>query len=291
MAEATITADEDLGTLSRQSVLALCLRRSLELGREALTEQARRALRDGAPSLWHLRRFEGDELVSYGLASLQHASMELEVLGDVHDDSIFAAASTLSALHHAPLTLWTHGSTTMPEAPLPGYVRVRVLDRLERALPAGQPGPVPAGMTLRPFEIGRDEATFLLVNARSFAHHPDQGAMSLDDLRAREHESWFDPAGFLLAESSEGLLGFCWTKVHDEPWSSVGEIYVIGVDPSAAGLGLGRLLLRAGLAWMEERGLSRAMLYVEHDNAPAQHLYQAEGFNLAWHDARFEPGS
>ncbi len=291
MTEASITADEDLDRVGRQSVLELCLSRSLELGREALTEQARRALRDGGPSLWHLRRFDEAELVSYGLVTLHQGTMELELLGDDRDPSLLDAARSLSEAQGAPLSLWTHGSPSLPDAPLAGYERVRVIDRLERALPANSPGSVPAGVSLRPFAVGRDEATFLHVNARSFAHHPDQGAMSLDDLRSREHEPWFDAAGFLLAERSEELLGFCWTKIHDEPWSSVGEIYVIGVDPSAAGLGLGRLLLREGLAWMHRRGLASAMLYVEHDNEPAQHLYRAEGFSLAWHDARFEPSS
>jgi len=289
MAEAIITADEDLDGASRQIVLDLCLRRSLELGREALTEQARRALRDGGASLWHLRRFNEAELVSYGLVTLHQGTLELELLGDDLDPSLLGAARSLSEAHQSPLSIWTHGSTSLPDAPLAGYERVRVVDRLERVLPASDPGAVPAGVSLRPFAVGRDEASFLHVNARSFAHHPDQGAMSLDDLRSREHESWFDAAGFLLAESSKGLLGFCWTKIHDEPWSSVGEIYVIGVDPSASGLGLGRLLLRAGLAWMHQRGLAQAMLYVEHDNEPAQSLYRAEGFSLAWHDARFEP--
>jgi mycothiol synthase len=289
MASGSSTADGDVDSESRHEILALAEERSLALGREALTEQARRAVRQGESGLWHLRRFVDGALASYGLLSTQESGCELELLGDELDPSILEAAQELSATLRLPLSLWTHGSAELPEPPLPGYERVRVIDRLSRPLPAEPPGTLAPELAARSFAIGADEAAFLALNARSFATHPDQGAMSLEDLRARELESWFDAQGFLLVEGSGALLGFCWTKIHDEPWSSVGEIYVIGVDPTASGLGLGRWLLRAGLASMHARGVDEAMLYVEHDNVPAQHLYGSEGFTLAWHDARFEP--
>lgn len=93
-------------------------------------------------------------------------------------------------------------------------------------------------LDIRPFAVGRDEQEWLRTNARAFADHPEQGGITLDDLRQREAEAWFDPAGFFVAadRSSGRIAGFHWTKTHadgaglaDEP---VGEVYVVGVDPT-----------------------------------------------------------
>lgn len=166
-----------------------------------------------------------------------------------------------------------------------GYPVQRELLQLRRTLPlpADDPnrrGPVPG---LRTFEPGADDAAWIRVNNRAFADHPDQGAETIDTLRERTSEPWFDTAGFLVADDPARpgeLLGFCWTKVHpptdDEP--DFGEIYVIGVDPSAHGRGLGAAFVLAGLDHLAEVGPQVAMLYVEGDNASALRLYDRLGF-------------
>ena len=154
-----------------------------------------------------------------------------------------------------------------------GLHRGRELRQLRRALPVGET----AGIDVRPFVAGRDDAAWLEVNNRAFHWHPEQGGWDLETLRSRQEQPWFDPNGFLLHERDGKLAGFCWTKVvPSEP--RLGEIYVVAVDPGFRGLGLGRALVLAGLDHLARRGLTMAMLYVDADNAGALRLYDQLGF-------------
>ena len=77
------------------------------------------------------------------------------------------------------------------------------------------------------------------------------------------------------------MIGFCWVKLPRES-TAPGEIYIVGVNPSARGRSLGRLLTQAGLAHIRRAGRPGATLYVEADNAPARAMYERLGFELRW---------
>jgi mycothiol synthase len=155
---------------------------------------------------------------------------------------------------------------------------------MRRPLDGVDPDPhpeLPPGVTVSAFRPGADEDAWLHVNARAFAAHPEQGRWTREDLALREAEAWFDPAGFFLAWRGEQLLGSHWTKVHpagDVGPDPIGEVYVLGIDPDAQGMRLGRALTDLGLAHLRARGLSHVLLYVEEDNTAAVSLYERSGF-------------
>ena len=199
------------------------------------------------------------------------------------------------------LQLWAHGHLDAARAfaARDGYSRVRYLWQMRRSLrPDADPLPavsLPEGFQARHFVIGQDEDAWLRVNARAFAHHPEQGRMTRDDLDRRIAEPWFDARGFILIEDMRGfapvLAASHWTKVvlaedslaedplgGPEAGQTQGEVYVVGVDPAYQGMGLGWAVTILGLAHLREQGLTDAMLYVGADNTAAVATYSRLGF-------------
>ncbi len=186
------------------------------------------------------------------------------------------------------LRLWAHGDHpgAVALAHRLGFTQARVLWQMRRSLlaPLAEPR-LPDGVRLRPFVVGTDEPEFLRVNNAAFDWHPEQGGWDLEQVKLREAEPWFDPTGFLLAvDENDRMLGFHWTKVHgdgggggqagEHSHEPIGEVYVLGVDPSARGMRLGAALTLAGLRHLRDRGLRQVMLYVEADNDSAIRVYR-----------------
>jgi mycothiol synthase len=250
-----------------------------------LSEHAVLALRGGRPGL---AISDGGTIVAYAHFDPAHvdpAGEDEPAAGElvVHPDHRRRGhgRALLRALRDeagGPLRVWAHGDLPAAAAlaESEGMARVRALFQMRR--PASDPLPetrVADGVTLRTFEPGRDERAWLDVNARAFADHPEQGAWTMDDVREREAEDWFDPAGLFLAERDGRLVGFHWTKVHP---GEIGEVYVVGVDPDAQGLGLGRTLTLRGLHHLRDTGMKQIMLYVDESNVAAVRLYESLGF-------------
>jgi mycothiol synthase len=204
----------------------------------------------------------------------------LERLIEVHQDT---------RAGDEPLQVWSHGDQPGART-LARHLHLRVvreLRQLRREL-AGEPPvpPLPAGVTLRAFRPGPDDAAWLALNARAFAHHPEQGRMTQADLDARIREPWFDPDGFLVAEADGAMVGYHWTKVHAA--ERLGEVYVLGVDPDRHGGGLGTALTAAGLRHLYRQGLRTVLLYVEGDNAPALAVYSRLEFRPWATDVQYQ---
>jgi mycothiol synthase len=208
-------------------------------------------------------------------------------LADVGRELVDAALGDVRERGDGPIELLVLGAGDAWHAVAAGLGlrAARELWQLRRSLPAAAPR-WPPGVRVLPFEPGADEDEWLVVNNRAFADDPDQGGWSRETLEGREREPWFDPAGFLLAFDDRGLAGFCWTRVHPPvpplEVETVGEIYVIGVDPDRQGTGLGRALVLAGLQDLHERrGATDGVLFVDAGNEAAVSLYRSIGFSRA----------
>ncbi|MGV9881828.1 mycothiol synthase [Streptomyces sp. NPDC003006] len=271
------------------AVLGLLAEAARTDGQQAVSEQGRLQLRGGArEGVRHLLLGVGDQrdqLVGYAQLEdtdpVEAPAAELVVhpahRGRGHGRALGAALLGDSGRR---LRVWAHGghSAARHLAQVLGLTLFRELRQMRRPLAdLDLPEPVlPAGVSVRTFVPGQDDAAWLAVNAEAFAHHPEQGSLTQRDLDDRKAEPWFDPAGFFLAEKGGELVGFHWTKVHAQ--ENLGEVYVVGVRPGAQGGGLGKALTTTGLRHLARSGLPTAMLYVDADNKAAVSVYERLGF-------------
>ncbi len=226
------------------------------------------ALRDGAP----LRLERYDEVV--GAVAVGDAPVEF-VVHPRYRRQGRARALVDDLVERGETRFWAHGDLPGAQA-LAAATGLRALRTLLVLTTVDRDVPEPRaadGVTIRPFQDA-DADGVIAVNARAFATHPEQGAMDRADFDRRRAEPWFDPAGLFVAERDGDVVGFHWTKVED----GVGEVYVVGVDPSAHGGGLGTALTAVGLRHLWAQGVNAIDLYVEGDNDPALAVYRRLGF-------------
>ena len=260
---------------------------------KALNEAAVLRLRRRHPTTQHLLVSEGEDLLGYAQleSGTEWSAGQLVVSPDHRRRGIGSLLlQRLIMESSSPLRVWAMGDTPAARAlaATAGMVPRRELLIMERQLDDEVPEPVmPPGVQIRTFVPGQDEQEWLRVNAAAFADHPEQALIDSDDLADRMAESWFDPNGFFVATINDTMVGFHWTKQHQE---QLGEVYVLGITPSAAGGGLGKALLLTGLRSLQERGSTRVELYVEADNRAAVELYLSYGFATVSRDVIYAQG-
>jgi mycothiol synthase len=260
----------------------------------------------------------GSDVVAYAhldvTDQVEGSSAELAVAPAARGQGL-AKALVRELLQQVPdgrLRLWAHGDGPAARtlAAGLGFRRSRVLFQMRRSLSDPLPDPVaPEGVALRTFVPGQDEQEWTALNNRAFVGHPDQGGWGVQEVELRENEPWFDPAGFFVAERDGRLVGFHWTKVHgghggdaphehpeDHPEHEhhdhppIGEVYIVGVDPSEQGRGLGPWLTLVGLHSLAARGLASVLLYVDESNAAAVKTYERLGFTRHSVDVMYSRG-
>jgi GNAT superfamily N-acetyltransferase len=89
-----------------------------------------------------------------------------------------------------------------------------------------------------------------------------------------------------VALDGNAVLGFIAVKLDLE--DSMGEIYMVAVDPGVQGQGIGSKLIEFALNWMKQAGMTVAMVETGGDpgHAPARRTYEKLGFRL-WPVARY----
>jgi len=292
-------------------------------------------LRDGVV---HLLRCAGDDaLVGYAQvaeAGTPDAVAEL-VVDPPHRRHGHGRALLDAALAEGARSVWAHGMLPAADAlaRAAGLEMTRSLHLMRRPLTAADAADphLPPGFSVRAFEPGADDETWVRLNAAAFARHPEQGRLTVADLHERMAQPWFDAAGLLLVveDATGAVVAFHWTKVEPEgvgrahgpdlsaarsgtgrahgpgtdevrdgtgrgPKASangvregLGEVYVVGVDPSHQGRGLGGPVTRLGLAHLARLGLSEVELYVDGDNTAARRTYERLGFTDAAVDGQY----
>ena len=127
-----------------------------------------------------------------------------------------------------------------------GFARIRSLWTMRRPLADPLPDPVfPPGSPCARFRVGADEAAWLDVNRRAFASHPEQGAWTAEDLSPARTRVLVRPGRVLPGRAGRETGGLPLDQgPHRQnenpagsvmPRGSIGEVYVVGVDPGRAG--------------------------------------------------------
>ena len=133
--------------------------------------------------------------------------------------------------------------------------------------------------------MSADREQVVAVNAAAFAHHPEQGRLTVEEFDQLAAQDWFDPDGLFVAHAADGeVAGFHWTKRHG---GGLGEVYVLAVAPAHEGKGLGRALLSRGLRHLAAVGDARVQLYVEAAEQRVVRLYRNAGFEIAQTDTAY----
>ncbi len=201
-----------------------------------------------------------------GSALLAAAGAKLNAVRDEHQ------------LHEVNLSAWQPNPAAEGFAARHGFRHARNFWRMERPLGAVGKAQWPAGIVVRTYD-GSERALRDFNDAynRSFTSHYHYVRSSIEDTRVITTQRHFRRDGLALAYRGDECVGFC----RDARYGDPGEVALIGTVPEARGIGLGRALLRWGVAWLQEDFAKPVYLMVDGENETALQLYRSEGFQVA----------
>ena len=168
-----------------------------------------------------------------------------------------------------------------------GYMHARTMWDMGRELEADEVEiPPPDGVTIRTFEIGRDERTFHRVSNDAFAEHWGSTPTPYESFAAQWWgDPEFDPTKIFLAEVDGREVGECAWIVFE----TGGYVASVGVLKDWRGRGIAQALLRRAMADMARLGHRDVLLSVDSENATgAVGVYEKVGMRVRRRSLVFE---
>lgn len=290
-----ITEHTALSEQQREAVLALAERVAAADRVSPLNEAAQLALADqGSGDVIHWLVEADDALIGYAQLDRRDGSIQLFITPKRRRKGFGQQLAQQVMKSGLARTWWAFGDRPPARAfanslglEVVRGLLVMTLDPTDRD--EDEPAEPPPGVSIDHFRDA-DLERLVEVNAAAFANHPEQGALTVDDFRARMASDWFRPDDLLVARDVTGeLVGYHWTKLTTVDGKTRGEVYVLGVDPSQARRGTGRALLDAGIIHMRSRGASLIDLYVEASSERVVAMYRTAGFEVTNIDVAYGP--
>lgn len=160
-----------------------------------------------------------------------------------------------------------------------GFRLVDIRMNLARAMSCAPPSPGGAAL-IRPARTGDVPALRGIAKTghrdSRFYFDPEFPTSRCDDL----YETWIEKScngyadAVFVADYDARPSGYISCHLRGD----AGNIGLLGVDAAVRGIGLGRQLIHAALAWFADRGVARVTVTTQGRNVGAQRLYQNTGF-------------
>ncbi len=152
--------------------------------------------------------------------------------------------------------------------------------------------------SIRTFE-SHEWRTYRYLRLRALEDSPDAFGSTLAEEQARPDKEWSTQLSSATASASDLPLvaevdgepvGLAWGRIDPSEWQTA-HLYQLGVAPRARGVGAGRLLLYAVIAWARTANIRYLALDVTCGNTPATRLYTRAGFKPVGNPAPLRPAS
>lgn len=98
--------------------------------------------------------------------------------------------------------------------------------------------------------------------------------------RVRWHLEPTHAAAVFVADHEGEMVGHSMVREETEGDQIFGLFATTYVVPKVRRLGVAKILLQAGEAWMHQRGLHTSVTYTDRDNMKLIHLYETHGYGI-----------